>query len=222
MKRVLISMCVVAASLLALPATPARASWVSDHCDGTYATDSYVKRSEAQSYSAIAAGEGYEWGGGCWNNNDKDDTPNAPDSSGEGADCSGLTFKTWEMKNKNHEAGWMYWERLYNVHGPYTTYDFHAPEGTDPFYKLADKNVSTTIYMDAFAKDGHVAMLYVDSGSPYGTDLMIEALGDAYGMGKFYESYRGQSEYVGVRREGWTDDCFPICGRTPGSLVVVP
>jgi len=222
MKRMLIVMSLLAGVVLALPAPPAGASWVSGHCDGTYASDSYVKRSEAQAYSAIADGEGYEWGGGCWNDNDKDDTPNAPDSSGEGADCSGLTFKTWEMKNESHKSGWTYWERLYNVHGPYTTTDYHSPESADPFLKLADKDPSTTIYMDAFAKIGHVAMLYVDSGSPFGTDLMIEALGDAYGMGKFYEAYRGQSEYVGVRREGWTDDCFPICGRAPDSLVVVP
>jgi hypothetical protein len=222
MKRLLLSLGVAVATVLALPATPAHASWVSSNCNGSHTSDSYVKRSEAQAYSSVAAGEGYEWGGGCWNNNDKDDTPNAPDSSGEGADCSGLTFKTWEMKNTMHKSGWEYWDRLYNVHGPYTTYDFHAPEGADPFLKLANKNVSTTIYMDAFAKEGHIAMLYIDSGSPFGTDLMIEALGDSYGMGKFYEGYRDQSEYVGVRRENWTDDCFPICDRLPSPVVVVP
>jgi hypothetical protein len=31
----------------------------------------------------------------CLNNNDRDDTPNAPDSNGEGPDCSGLVFKSW-------------------------------------------------------------------------------------------------------------------------------
>jgi hypothetical protein len=51
---------------------------------------------------------------------------------------------------------------------------------------------------------------------------MIEALGDSDGMGKFYESYRDQSEYIGVRREDWTDDCWPICGHSAPSLVVVP
>jgi hypothetical protein len=222
MTRLSILTVCVAGLLLAVPAIPANASWVTEHCTASHADDHYVKRSEAQAYSAVAAGEGYEWGGGCWNDNDKDDTPGAPDSSGEGADCSGLTFKTWEMENKLGQSGWELWERRYNVHGPYTTYDFHSPVSSDPFYKLADKKVSTTIYMDAFGKDGHVAMLYIDQGSPLGTDLMIEALGDSDGMGKFYESYRDQSEYIGVRREDWTDDCWPICGHSAPSLVVVP
>jgi hypothetical protein len=208
--------------ILGLTASPARASWVSDHCNGTHFGDVYVKRSEAQAYAAVAAGEGYEWGGGCWNDNGKDDTPGAPDSNGEGADCSGLTFKTWELENKYGKAGFEYWERLYNVHGPYASSDFHAPTLSAPFYKLANKKVGTTIFMDAFAKEGHIGMLYVDSGSPDGLDLIIEALGDADGMGKFYENYRNESEYVGVRREDWTDECFPHCGGTLPAPVTVP
>jgi hypothetical protein len=203
-------------------ASPARASWVSEHCDGTHFGDVYVKRSEAQAYASVANDEGYEWGGGCWNDNDKDDTPNAPDSNGEGADCSGLTFKTWELENKYGKAGFEYWERLYNVHGPYTSYDYHAPTSSAPFYKLANKKVETTIYMDAFAKEGHIGMLYVDSGSPDGLDLIIEALGDSSGMGKFYENYRNESEYVAIRREDWTDDCFPNCSSGPSVPVPVP
>jgi hypothetical protein len=222
MKRFGTLMACVVGALMALPPAPAQASWTGTNCNGTHVDDHYVKRSEAQSYSAAADMEGYEWGGGCWNNNNRDDTPGAPDSSGEGADCSGLTFKTWEMENAMGKSGWEYWERLYNVHGPYSTYDFHAPVGSDPFYKLPDKKVSTTIYMDAFGKDGHIAILYVDQGSPFGTDLMIEALGDVYGMGKFYEGYRDQSEYIGVRREGWTDDCWPNCLHASPALVVVP
>jgi hypothetical protein len=221
MNRLLIAAGVALGLLLGEPSM-AHATWVSTNCKGTHVYDVYVKRLEAQAYSAVADGEGYEWGGGCWNNNNKDDTPGAPDSSGEGADCSGLTFKTWEMNNSMGQSGFEYWDALYNVHGPYTTYDFHSPVSSDPFYKLPDKKVSTTIYMDAFAKDGHIGMLYTDQGSPFGTDLIIEALGDAYGMGKFYESYRDQSEYVGVRREGWTDDCFPNCGGHRRAVVVVP
>jgi hypothetical protein len=222
MKRIVTLMACVVGVLVAIPARPALATWVSTNCKGIHVDDHYVKRSEAQAYSAVADDEGYEWGGGCWNDNNKDDTPGAPDSSGEGADCSGLTFKTWEMENSMGKSGWEYWERLYNVHGPYATYDFHSPVGSDPFYKLADKKVSTTIYMDAFAKDGHMGMLYVDSGSPLGTDLIIEALGDSSGMDKNYESYRDQSEYSGVRREGWTDDCWPNCAHASPALVVVP
>ncbi len=222
MKRFVTLITCIVGLLLTLPATPAHASWTGTNCTGIHVDDHYVKRSEAQAYSAVADDEGYEWGGGCWNDNNKDDTPGAPDSSGEGADCSGLTFKTWEMENAMGKSGWEYWERLYNVHGPYSSYDFHSPVASDPFYKLADKKVSTTIYMDAFAKDGHMGMLYIDSGSPLGTDLIIEALSDSSGMDKNYESYRDQSEYVGVRREGWTDDCWPNCAQPSPALVVVP
>src|SRR5712691_11716806 len=132
MKRLVVTIGIAGGMILALPATPAHASWVSSNCDGTHSGDVYVKRSEAQAYSAVADKEGYEWGGGCWNDNNKDDTPNAPDSSGEGADCSGLTFKTWEMKGTMGKSGFEYWERLYNVHGPYSSCDFHSPVASDP------------------------------------------------------------------------------------------
>ena len=89
MKRSIAFVGCVMAALLVIPVGPALATWVGTNCTGTHVDDHYVKRSEAQAYSAAASGEGYEWGGGCWNNNDKDDTPGAPDSSGEGADCSG-------------------------------------------------------------------------------------------------------------------------------------
>ena len=43
--------------------------------------------------------EGYQWAGGCWNDNDRDDSPNDPHedpaTGGEGGDCSGFTFKVW-------------------------------------------------------------------------------------------------------------------------------
>ena len=224
MKRLLVLLLVGLPAVLAQPsAHPALASWAGDNCDGTHYDDYYVQRSEAQSYASAAAEEGYEWGGGCWNNNNKDDTPDAPDTRGEGPDCSGFTFKAWELRNGFGKDGFEKWERLYEIHGPWTTYDFHSPNANDdPFYKLDDKNVSTTIYMDAFAKDGHVAMIYVDGDTPFGLDLMIEALGDDPGTGKFYESYRSQSEYIGVRREDWTDDCWPNCQHPSPSLVVMP
>ena len=45
-----------------------------------------------------AADEGYEFGGGCYRLNGFDDTPDTPtDGGGEGADCSGFTFKTWAL-----------------------------------------------------------------------------------------------------------------------------
>src|SRR5256714_7020093 len=57
-----------------------------------------MTRDGQMNYSLIAAWDGYQWGGGCWNNDDHDAAPNDPPqqfTGGEGADCSGLTFKTW-------------------------------------------------------------------------------------------------------------------------------
>src|SRR5205814_1191132 len=85
----------VALASVVIPALPAHASWVSDHCSSDNAWDSHYRRKDAKAYADVAIGEGYEWGGGCWNDDNKDDTPNAPDSNGEGPDCSGLVFKSW-------------------------------------------------------------------------------------------------------------------------------
>jgi len=222
MKRLLIIAVLASACYVALPAQVSHATWVGNNCDGSYATDYYVKRSDAQAYSWVADNEGYEWGGGCWNDNGKDDTPGAPDSSGEGPDCSGFTFKSWELVNKYGTSGFTYYDKLYNVHGPYTSYDFHAPASSAPFSKLANKDRSTTLYMDAFAKAGHVAMLYWNFGSNDNNDYMIEALSDSSGTDENLETYRFDSSYVGVRRDDWTQDCWPNCAHTSPSVVVVP
>src|SRR2546423_14313549 len=60
---------------------------------------SAIKRSQAQSYAAVGVGEGYHWGGGCWNDNNTDDARNEPQENntsthGEGPDCSGVVYKT--------------------------------------------------------------------------------------------------------------------------------
>ena len=48
---------------------------------------------------ARARHEGYQWAGGCWNDNDRDDSPGDPRedpyTGGEGGDCSGFTFQVW-------------------------------------------------------------------------------------------------------------------------------
>jgi len=101
-------------------------------------------------------------------------------------------------------------------HGP------HSPVPSEPFYKLPNKLSTTTIYMDAFAKDGHVAMLYSESGSSLGLDYMIEARGDAYGTNVWAEDYRGDSDYIALRREGWTPDCWPHCQAQPSRVISLP
>ncbi|HEX9236362.1 MAG TPA: hypothetical protein VF972_08785 [Actinomycetota bacterium] len=206
-----------------VPMSPAQASWVSDHCINDNYDDSNVRRADAQAYAAVADNEGYEWGGGCWNNNDVDDTPNQPDSSGEGPDCSGLVFKTWEMKNSYGTSGWRYWNKMQSIHGPYISDTFHDV-GTSsdlPFKRLPDKKRSTTLYMDAFAKDGHVGLLYTSSNPSDNLDYIIEALGDAPGTDINEEGYRFDDAYRAVRRKDWTSDCYPNCLLAPVPRVVV-
>lgn len=199
----------LAVILIAWPA-PAWASWVGNHCYVHHYADTYYKRSEARSYAAVADNEGYEWGGGCWNNNNVDDTPGQPDSSGEGPDCSGLVFKTWELRNSVGASGFTWWNKLENVHGPYSSYDFYAPASSDPFRRISKKR-SSTLFMDAFAKQGHVGLLYTSNNPSANTDWIIEAYSDRYGTDVNQRSYRYDSAYVAVRREGWTPECFPKC-----------
>jgi len=193
---------------------PSFASWTSDNCTKGFSADSNVKRSEAQAYAAGAFNEGYEWGGGCWNDNNYDDTPGQPDSNGEGPDCSGYTFKTWELQNTFGASGFTFWNKLHNVHGPYTAASFHSPSSGWPFFKLADKNRLTTLYMDAFASTTHIGMLYTSVNPSPNTDWIAEAYSDAVGTQDDERGYRYDSTYVGVQRHDWTPDCFPNCGSS--------
>ena len=87
-----------------------------------------LTRDGAQTYSYTAAYEGYQWGGGCWNNNDVDegwgDPPQDVNTHGEGADCPGLVFKTWKESENTSNGGLYYWNPIRNVHGPYTAASF--------------------------------------------------------------------------------------------------
>jgi hypothetical protein len=207
---------------VALQMSSASASWVSTNCYVSNANDTIYKRSEARAYAEVAREEGYEWGGGCWNDNDRDDTPGQPDSGGEGPDCSGFTFKTWELENGFGVSGFQWWNKFQNIHGPYTSATFHAPQPAYPFFKLANKSRLTTNYMDAFAMDGHIGMLYTSVNPNENTDYIIEAKGDVPGTNVFIEDFRFDSAYIGVRREGWTLDCYPNCPPEADRLVVVP
>jgi hypothetical protein len=201
------------------------ASWVSANCYTDNASVSAITRNTARGYAEIAAKEGYEWGGGCWNDNDRDDTPNAPDSSGEGPDCSGLVFKSWYLKLTWGASGFQRWNKMQNIHGYYGSDTFHAPSSDLPFYKLPNKYRSTTIFMDAFAKNGHIGLLDTSAYPSSGTDYIMEAKGDSWGTNVFVENYRFDSAYVAVRREGWaTQTCTGTCPRsvTTEEAVVVP
>ena len=214
MKRMFLLVGLLGATLV-LPARPASASWVSQNCSSDNHWVDSLKRIDARSYADVAVNEGYEWGGGCWNNDNRDNTPGQPDSDGEGPDCSGLVFKTWELRSTEGQDGFQWYNRLQNIHGPYSSSRYHAPQSGDPFYKLANKDRITTLYMDAFAKDGHVGLLYVAPAPGDDTDLILEARGDADGVGKWQETYRYDSAYVAVRRRDWTPDCSPRCPPSP-------
>jgi len=56
--------------------------------------------------------------------------------------------------------------------------------------------------MDAFASGGHIGMIYAPNAD--GTDQIIEAKGEAYGTNIWTRSYRGNADYSGVRRLGWS------------------
>jgi hypothetical protein len=194
-------------------AASARASWTAANCSGGSMELGSWKRSQAQDYAQMADREGYEWGGGCFKLNDRDDTPGMPDSGGEGTDCSGLVFKSWAL-HQDASAGYRYWDHDKAIHGPFSTASYYAPASSYPFKPIA-KGYAATEYMDAFVyrtasnTAGHIGMIYAEGSG--GTDLVIESKGDAYGTGIFWETYRSQTAYRGVRRKAWTPECYPRC-----------
>jgi hypothetical protein len=211
-------------ALLVVPAGGAQASWAGRHCFDDHHTDGIFKRADARAYADVADHEGYEYGGGCWNDDNHDDTPGAPNSAGEGPDCSGLVFKAWELKATKGADGGMWWNRFQNIHGPYASGAFHHPNPGYPFHKLPNKKRLTTVYMDAFARNGHTGLIETNYGSSSGNDYINEAKCDACGTGVFLETYRFDADYVAVRREGWVPDCYPRCLRptTAEPVVRVP
>src|SRR5438552_10934943 len=92
-----------------------------------------ISRAAAMSWALYARHEGYQWGGGCWNDNDTDDSPGDPtqdpNTGGEGGDCSGFTFKVWRESETQSDAGFYQWNKLWKVHGPYTAAAFKSGTG---------------------------------------------------------------------------------------------
>jgi len=210
-------------SSVAMPA-PAGATWVQAKCADSWQPISFWKRVDSRAYASIAVEDGYEWNGGCWNDNDRDDTPTDEDTysdGGEGPDCSGLTFKSWKLMPVEGTYGGRWYDKLMNIHGPYYSWEFHTPTGVTPFSTIPKGSV---LYMDAYAKDGHIAMLYsVDTSK--NTDMVIEAVGNPVQppVGVFERDYEVQSVYRAVRRSGWTADCYPRCvgiGSAPPAVIV--
>jgi hypothetical protein len=177
--------------------------FVSDNCNYAAPTPtSYITRDGSATVALRARHEGYQWGGGCWNDNDRDDSPGDPhedpDTGGEGGDCSGFTFKVWREALSTSDPGFEQWGMLRYVHGPYTAAAFKAGSGA-PNVTAAK---SSLIKMDALASDGHIGLIYAPN--PDGTDQIIEAKGESYGTNIWTRTYRGSSSYSGVRRTGWS------------------
>lgn len=194
-------------------ATAIAGTWSDANCTGTSSALWTWKRSEAKAYAQQADREGYEWGGGCYKLNDVDDTPNAPDSGGEGADCSGFVFKTWALVPSYGSTGFRYHDHEREIHGPYSTADFAAPCSSCPFKLLSSKSYKATTEMDAFvyrsSSGGHIGMIYTEGSG--GLDLIIEAKSDALGTRISWTDYRQQSAYKPVARKDWTPECYPRC-----------
>jgi hypothetical protein len=203
--------------LLALTALPAWATWTGDNCYVDNHSTTARTRIEARSYAIPAIDEGYEWGGGCWNDNDVDDTPNLDyNANGEGPDCSGLTFKTWHMKKDYGATGWWWWNRMENTHGPYGTLAFLNPPKDGPYYLLANKERSTTDVLDAFVHNdngsGHIGMLYTNLPPNDNTDYILEAYNNESGVDVNVRDYRSDPRYKAIRRKGWAPPCYvPPC-----------
>ena len=162
------------------------------------------RRSDANSYVYTLLYEGYNWGGGWWNDNNSVD-------SGEGPDCSGSVFKTWAMEDEEGNSGKYYWNIGDNIHGPYSSGEFRdgcsgacydvCGSGTSSSCGLS--SYGSTEYMDAFARSGHVAIIYYEASNGY--DYVIEAPGSYYIANLV--NYRLQNAYDGVRRSGWDIQC---------------
>jgi len=220
MRRAIVLLALLGATVV-VPAIPSSASWVSNHCSDSYFAMANWRPKDARAYVDVALQEGYEYGGGCWNDNNRDDTPDQPNSGGEGPDCSGLVFKTWGLKNKYGNGGFEWWDPLMNIHGPYASSAFHDVGTTSsvPFYRIPKTDAT---YMDAFARDGHIGLLYSPLTTGSNTARIAEARGDAYGTDTWEEAWIYNSDYVGVQRKNWTPDCYPSCQRASvGSSEVV-
>jgi hypothetical protein len=159
-------------------------------------------RNDALFYAYVASWEGYQWGGGCWNNDNIDnspgDPPQDPNTGGEGGDCSGFTFKTWKESLDTSDKQFWNWKSYHFVHGPYTADAFRNGAGAPN----VTYSKTYLIKMDALASSTHIGMIYHPNGD--GTDQIAEAKGEAYGTNIWTRTYRSNSYFGGVRRLGWT------------------
>lgn len=210
--------------VLTISGSPALANgtgWAHANCNDGWGSDATGDpipnwaRSDAKSYATGALHEGYQWGGGCWNLDDSDpknwDPTRDTETHGEGPDCSGFTFKSWALKY-NGNPGFVKWERKDYQHGPYPTGSYANPE-TDWQFKMF-KNKNNRKEMDAFVLSGvHIGFVY-NLGTTQGQDTILEAKCEACGVIRGPQNYRGDPNWLGVKREGWSSErntCYGDC-----------
>lgn len=168
--------CVIALLVVPSPGKANTSGWAHGPCSfsGSGTDVSVYKKSQAKSYALVANREGYQWGGGCWNDSDHDNQYGDPvqnsDTHGEGGDCSGFTFKTWALENGYGTNGKQRWSQWRYIHGPYAAVDFKNPPGS-PIANIAKSNAYT---MEAFASSSHIGMIY-NPNTSQGGDIIIEA-----------------------------------------------
>jgi hypothetical protein len=202
-RRFVIGFAAAAALSAAGTAAGYHTQFVANNCNWAAPTpiDTFT-RDASITVALYARHEGYQWGGGCWDDDNRDDSPGDPtenpNTGGEGPDCSGFTFKIWRETLDEGSTAFHQWWRLRFVHGPYTAARFMSAHGAAN-YPLSK---SAAIRMDAFASTKHIGMIYAPNAD--GTDQIIEAKGEAYGTNIWTRSYRGSSSYSGVRRLGWS------------------
>jgi len=211
MKGLKLLVCLALALVSFAPAQRALATWASEHCNGSGWDRDVWKRSQADDYALRAVGEGYEFGGGCYKLNGDDDTPDLPtDGGGEGADCSGFTFKTWALESQVGARGFHFWQHEKEIHGPYSTWAYYEPQASYPF-RLISKSYAATAFMDALVERhstwGHVALIHMEGSS--GSDWIVHARNNTAGTELRYLPYRGDVDFRAVARKDWTAECYP-------------
>ncbi len=214
----------IAVTLAAPAAQAVQPHWAIDHCTNYGASDhasngamSSWTRANAQSYAYVGNKEGYQWGGGCNNDDDRDNQPGDPTETsstmGEGTDCSGLVFKSWALPYNNVD-GYYNWNKMNFEHGPNiaNSYKTGLYNGTSTaaaaYFKLSSKSRSSTAKMDAFAKVKHIGLLYTNDGTSNGQDYIMESYTEKDGTDLNVRNYRNLSEFSGVRRDQWRTDGY--------------
>ena len=105
--------------------------FVADNCNYAAPTPtSYITRDGSAAVALRARHEGYQWAGGCWNDNDRDDSPNDPHQdpqrAAKAATARASRSRSGASRSTQSDAGFQQWGMLRNVHGPYTAAAFKA------------------------------------------------------------------------------------------------